>query len=216
MLIFHERISIPTVLAIILTITGVVCVAQPTILFDKLDNTNTTMIKTNIIQSDKSVRLFGLCLALGCALSISASIVLNKKLLVLKIPQSVLMFQFSFLNLLILSINQIRNRFILHMYSNQTMFTWQYLIAALISILQLFSSTLTQKAIKLEHPSLISVVQSSDILFAILLQNIFTNEKSNWLVLIGSALVTTSIFLVGGYKLYHDHKKSSEETTNSK
>jgi drug/metabolite transporter (DMT)-like permease len=216
MIIFHERISIPTIFAIILTIIGVICVAQPTFLFHKLENGNSTIINVNI-QSDKSFRFLGLCLAFGCALSISGSIVLNKKLLVLKIPQSILMFHFSFINLLILSINQIRNRLILHMYSNQTMFTWQYLIAASISLLQLFSSILTQKAIKLEHPSLISVVQSSDILFSIFLQNLFTNEKSNWLVLLGSALVTTSIFLVGSYKLWNDHKKSSsKETNNSK
>jgi drug/metabolite transporter (DMT)-like permease len=218
MIIFHERISIPTILAIILTIIGVVCVAQPTFLFDnyrKLENENGTIANVNS-QSGQSFRLLGLCLALACALSISGSIVLNKKLLVLKIPQSVLMFHFSFLNLLILSINQIRNRFILQMYSNQTMFTWQYLVAALVSLIQLLSSTFTQKAIKLEHPSLISVVQSSDILFAIILQNLFTTEKSNWLVLLGSALVTMSIFLVGGYKLWNDRKKLPEETKNSK
>lgn len=215
MIVFHESISIPTIFAIILTLCGVVCVAQPTFLFQnyqRLSNTNGTITK----EFDKSSRLLGLCLALGCALSISGSIVLNKKLLVLKIPQSVLMFHFSFLNLLILTLNHIRNRFILQMYVNKTMFTWQYFIAAAVSLIQLFSSTVTQKAIKLEHPSIISVVQSSDILFAILLQNLFANEKSNWLVLVGSALVTTSIFLVGIHKLWNDQKKSANETNDSK
>jgi drug/metabolite transporter (DMT)-like permease len=213
MMIFHERISIPTILAIILTLIGVVCVAQPTFLFENLSNKNITLINVNY-QSEKSARILGFCLALGCALSISGSIVLIKKLLVLKIPQSVLMFQFSFLSLSILILNHIRNRFILHLYSNKTMFTWPYVIAASVSLIQLFSSTITQKAIKLEHPSIISVVQSSDILFAIILQNLFSNEKSNWLVLLGSALVTTSIFLVGIYKLWNDRKKLSDETNN--
>jgi drug/metabolite transporter (DMT)-like permease len=215
MIIFHDRISIPTIVAIILTLIGVVCVAQPTFLFNNsqiLLNTNVTTTK----YLDKSSRFLGLSLALACAFSISGSIVLNKKLLVLKIPQSVLMFQFSFLNLFILIINHIRNRLILHKYSNETMFTWRYLIAASVSLIQLISSTVTQKAIKLEHPSIISVVQSSDILFAILLQNLFANEKSNWLVILGSALVTTSIFLVGSHKLWNDRKKISDETNNSK
>jgi drug/metabolite transporter (DMT)-like permease len=96
------------------------------------------------------------------------------------------------------------------------MFTWQYFVAASVSLFQVFSTTITQKAIKLEHPSIISVVQSSDILFAILLQNLFANEKSNWLVILGSALVTTSIFLVGSHKLWNDRKKISDETNNSK
>ncbi|CAF3470012.1 unnamed protein product [Rotaria socialis] len=217
MIILHECISISTVLAIILTLTGVVCVAQPTFLFgysQQLPNINVTINKhmNDIdLESNRSYRFQGLCLALACALAISGSIVLNKKLLVLKVPQSILMFQFSFLNLSILTMNQIRNRFILRMYSEQSMFTWQFFLAAFVSLIQLFSSTLTQKAIKLEHPSIVSIVQSSDILFAIILQNLFAYQKSNWLVILGSLLVTTSIFLVGIPKFWNDRKKLSKE-----
>ncbi|CAF3235952.1 unnamed protein product [Rotaria socialis] len=217
MIILHECISISTVLAIILTLTGVVCVAQPTFLFgysQQLPNINVTINKhmNDIdLESNRSYRFQGLCLALACALAISGSIVLNKKLLVLKVPQSILMFQFSFLNLSILTMNQIRNRFILRMYSEQSMFTWQFFLAAFVSLIQLFSSTLTQKAIKLEHPSIVSIVQSSDILFAIILQNLFAYQKSNWLVVLGSLLVTTSIFLVGIPKFWNDRKKLSKE-----
>lgn len=208
MIIFHERISPATVLAIILTIIGVLCVAQPTFLFQR------TSISTK--ATDQKSRLIGLILGLLCALSISGSIVLNKKLLVLKIPQSIIMFHFSSFNLFILIIYQIYQRVFLESFAKQTMFTWQYFLAASVSLIQLLSSTITQKAIKLEHPSIISVVQSSDILFAIILQNIFTNEKSNWLVILGSCLVTTSIVLVGGYKLWQDRKKSCEQTNVSK
>jgi drug/metabolite transporter (DMT)-like permease len=97
------------------------------------------------------------------------------------------------------------------------MFTWQYFVAASVSLFQVFSTTITQKAIKLEHPSIIAVVQSSDIIFAILLQNLFTRVKSNSFVLIGSFLVTTSIFLVGINKFRQDQNKSSEkDNTNMK
>jgi drug/metabolite transporter (DMT)-like permease len=91
------------------------------------------------------------------------------------------------------------------------MFTWQYFVAASVSLFQVFSTTITQKAIKLEHPSIIAVVQSSDIIFAILLQNLFTRVKSNSFVLIGSFLVTTSIFLVGINKFRQDKNKLSEK-----
>ncbi|CAF0999519.1 unnamed protein product [Adineta steineri] len=222
MIIFRERISIPTVIAIILTFIGVICVAQPTFLFGntvKLSNKNVTIHRKHDdvdYESDKSYRFLGLCLALLCALSISSSIVLNKKLLVLKIPQSVLMFQFSLLCLILLSMNQIRNHFILNKHSHQSMFTWQFAVAASVSLIQLLSSTVTQKAIKLEHPSIVSVVQSSDILFAIVLQNFIANEKSNWLVILGSGLVTTSIVLVGIHKIWNDRKKiQGEETKNN-
>ena len=223
MIIFREYISIPTVLAIVLTLVGVICVAQPTFLFinyQALSNINETTITKNLndidLESNKSYRFLGLCLAFVCALTISGSIVLNKKLLALKIPQSILMLQFSCLNLCLLVVNQIHNRFVLDKYLNQTMFTWQFFVAICISFSQLFSSAVTQKAIKLEHPSIISVVQSSDILFAIILQNLFANVKSNWVVLIGSTLVTTSICIVGIDKLWNDRKKLSNEVNISK
>jgi len=217
MIIFRERISIASIFAIIFTLTGVIFVAQPTFLFNNhqiLSNKTEIIInKTNNIdfESDKSYRLLGLSLALSCALSLSFSIVLNKKLLLSKIPQSIIMFEYSLLILFLLILNHIYNRFILHKYDNQTMFTWQFFLAAGVSLIQVFASIITQKAIKLEHPSIISVVQSSDILFAIILQNLFSKEKSNWFVLIGSCLVTTSIFLVGINKFWQDQKKLSEK-----
>ena len=207
MIIFHERISIPTIFAIIFTLTGVICVAQPTFLFSNpsISNNNTDP------ESDKSHRVLGLSLALACALSISFSIVLNKKLIMSKIPQSLILFEFALLNLCILLSYHLYNRFILNKYANQTMFTWKFCLAASVSLLQVLSSTITQHALKLEHPSIISVVQSSDILFAILLQNLFTKVKSNQFVLIGSFLVTGSIFLVGIHKFWKDQKKTNEK-----
>ncbi|CAF0784955.1 unnamed protein product [Rotaria sordida] len=218
MIIFRERISISTILAIILTLTGIVLVAQPTFLFN---NHQLLLIKNKIItinklnytnfEADQSYRSLGLCLALGCALSISFSMILNKKLLISKIPQSIIMLEFSLFNLFLLILYHIYNRFILFKYVNHTMFTWQYYLATSIALMQVFSSTLRQYAIKLEYPSIISIVESSDILFAIILQNLFTNVKSNWFVLIGSLLVTTSIFLVGINKFWQDRKKLLEK-----
>jgi drug/metabolite transporter (DMT)-like permease len=217
MIIFRERISVPTIFAIIFTLTGVTFVAQPTFLFNNHQILSNKTNNTNY-ESGKSNRLIGLSLALGCALTISFSMVINKKLIISKIPQSIIIFQFSFLNLCLLIVNHIYNRFIMHKYSNQTMFTWQFFVAASVSSIQVFSSTIMQKAIKLEHPSIISVAQSSDILVAIVLQNLFSNEKSNWFVLIGSFLVTTSIFLVGINKFCQDQKKLPEKNkkTNTK
>jgi drug/metabolite transporter (DMT)-like permease len=214
MIIFHERISIAMIFAIIFTLIGVTFVAQPTFLFPNhqilFNETNSTDF-----EADKSYRVLGLSLGLGCALSISFSMVLNKKLILSKIPQSLIMFEFSFLNLCLLILYHIYNRFILLKYVHQTMFTWQFFVAASVSLLQVFSSTLTQRAVKLEHPSIISVVQSSDIIFAIGLQNLFSRVKSNSFVLIGSFLVTTSIFLVGINKFWQGQKKLSEKTTSN-
>jgi drug/metabolite transporter (DMT)-like permease len=210
MIIFRERVSIVSILAIIFTLTGVLFVAQPTFLFQNNPQISSNRTNQTDFESDQSHRVLGLSLAIACALSISLSMVLNKKLLMSKIAQSILMFQYSFLILCLLILNHIYNRFIVQKYLHQTMFTWQFFLAASVSFMQVCSSTLTQKAMKLEHPAIISVVQSSDILFAIILQNLFTQAKSNGFVLIGSFLVTTSIFLVGFNKFWKDRKKVSE------
>jgi drug/metabolite transporter (DMT)-like permease len=65
---------------------------------------------------------------------------------------------------------------------------------------------LSQKSIKREHPSIVTVVQASDILFAIILQNLFSINKSNGLALIGSTLVLASIIIVGVHKLWQDRQ----------
>jgi len=207
MIVFRERISIAIVLAIILTLTGVVFVAQPTFLFPPV--VNQTKI-SNDLESNPSYHILGLCLALACALSISFSMVFNKKLIVSKIPQSIIMLEFSLLNLCLLLGYHFYNRFVLLKYANQTMFTWQYFLAASISLIQVLSSTINQCAMKLEHPSIISVAQSSDMIFAIGLQNLFTNVKSNRFVLIGSFLVTLSIVIVGIHKFWKDQKKQRQ------
>ncbi|CAF1351737.1 unnamed protein product [Rotaria magnacalcarata] len=97
--------------------------------------------------------------------------------------------------------------------------TKDFLFALSIAILQLLPMVLSQKSIKREHPSIVTVVQSSDILFAIVLQNLFSSIKTNLLALIGSALVLTSIFIVGSHKLWLDQQNrtyvptSTEENT---
>lgn len=213
MIIFRERISLITVLAMICTLTGVVFVAQPTFIFPTNSiSSNQTLAKE--FEADNSQRFLGLSLALICALSISFGMVLNKKLLVSNISEVLILFQLTLLNFLVVAIYHLHNRFILHKYAQQTMFTWNYFLAASVSLLQVVSSILTQKAVKLEHPSIISVVQSSDILFAIILQNLFAQVKSNLFILFGAFLVTTSIVLVGMQKFWHDAKKLEKKKMN--
>ncbi|CAF3052211.1 unnamed protein product [Rotaria sp. Silwood2] len=217
MIIFRERISISAILAIILSMIGIVCVAQPTFLFPVRRQSLNTTLKVVFYNKTTSndlgleirgdYRLLGIFLALGSSLLVSFGYVLNKKLLELKIKQSILLIQFSSFTLVLVTLNHLWNRFYLHAYDHRVMFTWRFVIASFISLFQVLSSSLTQKAIKREHPSIITIVQSSDILFAILLQNIFATAKSDWLILLGATLVAVSILIVGINKLWQDRKK---------
>jgi drug/metabolite transporter (DMT)-like permease len=150
-------------------------------------------------------------LALSCALSISMSIVLNKKLIQKKVQQSLIMFYFLFTTLIVLLI--IRIHYWTFSKSKEQEFNFQkifltkdFLLASMITVSQLIPMVLSQKAIKREHPSIITVVQSSDILFALILENAFSSIRTNLLALMGSTLVLTSIFIVGGHKLWLDRE----------
>ncbi|CAF1137031.1 unnamed protein product [Rotaria sordida] len=213
--IFHERINLPTIIACILTLGGVVCVAQPTFLFpqSKIQNETLQNISTlnNNNNNNNNNHLIGMLFALLCAISISMSIALNKKLILKNVRQSIIMFYFLFITLIVCIIIQIyywnfskskHKRFNFKI----ILFKKDYIFATIISIFQLFPMILAQKSLKREHPSIVTVVQSSDILFAIILQNIFSSIKTNLLALIGSILVLTSIFIVGGHKLWLDRQ----------
>lgn len=221
LVIFRERITYSTIIASILTLIGVVCVAQPTFLFSRSKAFNETV--SEILTQNEHNRVFGMFVAVGCALSISISIVLNKKLIQKNVRQSIIMLYFLLISLI--------GSIIIQIYSWQfsksntrkfnfktIVLTKDFMLASIIATLQLFPMVLAQKSIKREHPSIVTVVQSSDILFAIILQNVFSSIKTDLLGLIGSVLVLTSIFIVGGHKLWVDRQsrtcmpKSPEET----
>lgn len=202
MIIFRERIAFPTIFACLLTLIGVICVAQPTFLFPRSKPVNGTFSKTEKAFNDQ--QFLGMIIAIGCAIAVSLSIVLNKVLTQKKVLQSLIMFYFlitSFLLLLFIRMYA----WIFSEWKSQFL-TKDFLLASIIIISQLIPMICSQKAIKREHPSIISVAQSSDIIIALILQNVFTSSKTNPLALIGSMLVITSIFIVGGYKLWLDRQ----------
>ena len=210
LIIFRERITLSTIMASILTLIGVVCVAQPTFLFSQSKTLNDTSQET--FEADKkNKRLFGILVAVSCALSISMGIVLNKKLIQRQVRQSIIMFHFLSITSAMFLIIQIHYWFFSKSQHRERNFkkiflTKDYFFATVIALLQSIPMILSQKAIKREHPSIVTVVQSADILFAIVLQNVFSSIKSNLLTIFGSILVLTSIFIVGSYKLWLDRQ----------
>ena len=204
-IIYREKPSIPTILSILLTVIGVICVAQPKFLFEQKFNTTKTEISNNHHQ-----RLIGLLLALYSSISMSIMVISNKHLLTkYKTKHSLILLQFAFILSCVVIIHLFykyymsfdKNQFLKTNYLN-----WKYLCASLVCLLQIISSILTQKSLKREHPSIFTIVQSSDILFSILLQNIFSSIKSNFLSLFGAILVLISIVIISIFKFINDKK----------
>ncbi|CAF1412455.1 unnamed protein product [Didymodactylos carnosus] len=220
MILFRQKPTVPLVIGIILTVTGIILVAQPTFLFNTKQQhtqitynttTNITLIKPHI-----SYHLVGFTLALLCSIFQSINVLINKKIYsTYKIQHVYILLMFSIQFLIVLIINLLYKYFVKH-FLLSTFLTWQYLVSSVVCLLTGVSSILILMSIKREHPSVFTVVQTSDILFAMLLQNIFTKVKSNLFVLLGSSLVLISIFLVAGHKLYLDRKKAQPMTVENK
>ncbi|CAF1019557.1 unnamed protein product [Rotaria sp. Silwood1] len=200
------------IISILLTTIGVIFVAQPSFLFSKISNTN-----ENNISNDYYQRLIGIFIALYAAIAMAITVISNKHLLSkYKTKQSLIMFLFAFVTLWMFVANVFYkyNFFIdtIQSFKND-FFNWRYLVASSICLLQIFAYLLVQKGIKCEHPAIFTILQSSSILFSIILQNIFSSVKSNLLSLLGSMFVLTSILIITGFKFFDEKqdKKKSEQ-----
>ncbi|CAM4797356.1 unnamed protein product [Rotaria magnacalcarata] len=212
LIIFRERITFPIIIASTLTLIGVIGVAQPSFLFRNSTIINETSQATSTNNDDK--RALGIFVALLCAFSISMGIVLNKKLIERKVRQSIILFHFILTTFMMLLIIQTYHWTLSK--TNQRQFnikkiylTKNFIYATILATLQLIPMVLSQKSIKREHPSVFTIVQASDIVFAIILHNIFSKVKSDGFALLSSALVLTSIIIVGTHKLWQDRKHAT-------
>ena len=209
---YREKPSIAIILAILLTTVGVVFVAQPNFLFYK----SSDAIKKSSSNDDQ--RLTGLIIAIFSSVAMTLMVISNKILhLKYHVKHSIIVFQFTSVFLVIVICHLfykfyfITDRFELFKieYLN-----WRYFCASFACLAQIFASILVQKAVKREHPSIFTIAQSSDILFSILLQNLFSSIKSNLLSLFGSVLVLSSILIISGEKLIKE--KNIKQNTEHK
>jgi drug/metabolite transporter (DMT)-like permease len=214
LVIYREKASIPMLTAVLLTTVGVVLVVQPDFLFQTRSNTTNIVNTSSTVRHTFHSRVIGIVMALYCSIAMTAIVLSNKHLLLTyKTKHSLIMLQFTFVTLCLIMLNLI-SRYCFYSTSNHSwqddFLTWRYLISSLVGLLQILSSILTQKAIKREHPSIFTIVQSSDILFSLVLQNIFTTNSSNILSICGSMLVLASLLIVGGSKFFERRRSTIE------
>ncbi|CAF0876582.1 unnamed protein product [Didymodactylos carnosus] len=210
-LVFGDKPSSIIILAIPLTITGVIFVAQPSFIFQS-QLINSTMNSTSaVLINDQYI---GFAIGIICAVASSVNVIMFKQQILSGLKASVIMFQFTLFVLFCLVLNQFYQYFIEH--KTLSIFKWQYALASFMCIIQIFAAAIGQTAMKREHASVYTIATSGDIVFAIILQNLFTTKKSNFFALLGSALVISSVILIGGHKLFQDkcQKKKLKATAN--
>jgi drug/metabolite transporter (DMT)-like permease len=221
-LIYKEKATLMIFLAVCLTLIGVVFVAQPTFLFKQKNIAETTLNMTPSITLNGTdianmysfnSRMIGISLSLATGLLSAFNLLIFKQLITLKLKTSVLILQHSFVFLLCLILNQFYKYFLLNDLTlvTLTIFQWKYWLATLISLLQTLGVICGNRAVKREPASVVTIVSASDIIFAILLQNLFTKNKSNLWVLLGSTLVISSVVLIGVHKFMQERKTKKKK-----
>lgn len=207
-IIYREKPSIAILIGVPLTILGVILITQPNFFFEKTLN-NVTKNSINYHH-----RIIGSLIALYSSLATCLTVISNKYLYQkYKTKNNLVLLNFTWATIFILILYEIYKYYLVvnRIEVLKTNFiSWKYLLASIIYSIQIISTILSQKAIKREHPSIYSICRSSEILFSILLQNIFTSVKSNILSLLGSILVLLSILIISGYKYFTDKKSKNK------
>ena len=192
---YRERPSISLLLALPLTLIGVVFVMQPSFLF------------SSAISSIKQSRVLGFALSIISSFASATSVLSFKQLVSTskQIKPSVINLQYSSALLTLLVINQFYQKFILHAGITLTfVLSWRCVLASLVCLALMLTNILTQKAIKREHPAVFTLLGSADIIFSVILQNIFTSKRSNFYALLGSTLVICSVVIIGISRIITD------------
>ena len=206
-IVYRERPSIGTLIALPLTLLGVVFVTQPSMFFS-----------SNRITTHTSSQILGFICAFTVALTSAINVLLFKQLISTSrdIKPSVLNLQFCCCVFTTLILNQVYKRLYLQISTPLALFlTWRYLLSSVVCLLSIVGSVLSQKAIKREHPAVFSLLGSADIIFALILQNLFTSVRSNLYALLGSALVIVSVVLLGISRIMNERRVVKEKKVDS-
>ena len=199
--VYRARPSISTLVALPLTLLGVVFVTQPSFLF------SSTVPSAALVSH--TLRFLGLVLSIISAMVSASNVLLFKQLISTSkdIKPSVLNFQYCFAVLILLLGYQFHKTVFLHKgLSWSTVVSWPYILASLVCLVMILVNILTQKAIKREHPAVFTLLGSADIIFALILQNLFTTKRSNAFALLGSALVIFSVLIIGLSKIINERR----------
>ena len=199
--VYRERPALSTLVALPLTLLGVIFVTQPSFFFAS------ARPSTVIVNSYQ--RILGLSLALVSSMISASNVLLFKQLVSTSkdIKPSVLNFQYCSAVFVFLIVNQLYKRFVLNTGLTLTfILSWRYISASLICLVMILVNILTQTAIKREHPAVFTLLGSSDIIFSLILQNIFTSKRSNLFALLGSALVICSVVIIGVAKIHRERR----------
>jgi drug/metabolite transporter (DMT)-like permease len=184
----HERVTASRIIACILTLIAIVVLIRPTTVgrllpWNSLNSTDDKNIWVPYSSSWNS--LIGIGLALCTAITYSMASVMSKIYSTAQYLHNTVLCFWSALSALIISIILV---YITHFYIKDARsfpHDWRLFVGIGLGLASIFVFIANQKAIKRERSSIVTLIYATDIILALILQNIFTNIKSDIVVIIG-------------------------------
>ena len=212
-----EKLTIVHLVALLLTVFGIVFISQPSFLFNKpnFGNQNQTISSnfsstnsTNEQQSNDFKKVLGFSLSLLGALSYTTVSIVVKELVNQKAHLTIILLYAAYYGLpvgLLMSIFLLatgldkRTKTILTTSFEEIKFEIVYVL--LIGILSVSLQVLLNVAMKLEDAGKVSLFKSTDLVFVFLLQYIILGIYPNLYSTIGAISIFTGVILIMIYKI---------------
>jgi drug/metabolite transporter (DMT)-like permease len=228
-ILLKEKLSIVHVLAIVTAIVGVVFISQPSLLFLNNNQSNSTGLNLSFInQTDpgavfsvinpKLFTTFGLLLASVTAFALSGVTIILKKLSTKKVHYSLNILFTSILGLpvsLLLSLVLIltsQSKLLYNIEHKSDELLIHLLYAILSSVVGVIAQILFNLSLQYEDASKVSIIKTSEIFFAFLLQYALLNIKSNMFKIVGGVLIFVSSAAILTYNIFENKHSKRKKT----
>ncbi|CAF0854389.1 unnamed protein product [Adineta ricciae] len=198
LIILREGITIPRILALVLTSIAVIVLTRPT----KFGEAPTTEYNTNnyknswIPYSSSWNYIIGISLALCTAILHSIASVINKVYLTTQHIHDTVVCFWSALSALLISIALLWVTHFMIKDVRSFPHDWRLYAAFGLALLSIFAFVANQKAVKRAYSSTVTLIYSTDIILVLILQNLFTQFKSDAVIILGCVLVFTSALII--------------------
>jgi len=192
----HERITISRIIACILTIMAIVVFIRPVAIGSSSSPVfNLTNDKTSWVPYSSSWNyIIGIGFALCTTITYSIASIMNKIYFSTQhLYNTVLCFWSALLALIISTVLVYVTHFVLKD-ARSFPHDWRLFVGIALALASIFVFIANQKAIKRERLSIVTLIYSTDIILALILQNLFTHIQSDIIIISGIKFVCYLLF----------------------
>ena len=239
-IILKEKLTIAHLIAVLLTVAGVILIAKPAALFGNLTQLNKTALlfsncSTNettflncsaVIESDQNsfntefYTTIGIIIALFCSLCSSTVQILLKKLSTQKVHYSIVIIYVTYVGIpvtlaisVVMALTGLSHK---NFPNNLHKMPLQILYVTISAVLGIFSQILLNFSLKYEEASKVAIFRTLDVFFTFLFQYVFLNISLDIFSFIGSSSILMGTFLILSFKLVENRMVQKNNTNSNK